>query len=455
MMTREELYGRSSTLNYTLTGQTLAIPDGSDIRVWTLTSDDFAGVGNVIQLPDPTTIRPAGGATPSGTGAQGGPLYYIMNFTTFAASIDLEDANGNPLGFFNIGEMFVVSLLNPFVLAGEWCVMKKTVTTGSVGLSTRTISFGSDTSLFNQARSYGYETDTWVSQNDIPIASGNTSATTAADHIGTTGLENTYTALTYDLRLYRYEPAAGGTYTQLAQPSFECTYSGLADSSGGLASTSFLDDFFHIANAGVGGTPRFTETYSITGNAWSAGPTTPSAINAFLETVVVDEGFDQIQNILYINPTSPDSAAGWYALGLTTLTYAILKNPPWPYGHTAPSVIGIGNVAHYQNGNFDVSGFPNPGFSTNAHYQFAKGTNSWSALPQSPVVARGMGIRGTRLYRDRYTFGMGADKDHPSTLFISHTEYNLNTRSYRARGTASWADSDRREGAWARTDPGP
>ena len=105
---------------------------------------------------------------------------------------------------------------------------------------------------------------------------------------------------------------------------------------------------------------------------------------------------------------------------------------------------------HLQNGNYSFGVSGNPGFSTDSHYEFSKFGISWSALPRVPVVARGMGIRGASIYLDRYMFGMGADNDHPGTLFTRHIEYNLASRSYPERASTPWGNSDHREGAWAR-----
>lgn len=448
MMRKSEIYGGAAWIKFNSPTETIAMPAGTDVRVWNVFSDEFTAVDLRLQLPDPVTIRPSPGINFPGVGATGGVVYFIYSNAS-AGSVTIEDSEGVALGFLAFDDLMVVALFNPFAPGGQWCIMKKDAGMGLVGFSTETISFGSDHGpSFDDVWSYAYETDAWTSEPTIPVISGTAQEATAADHIGVF----TKTYITWEFVLVQWIP--GGTYVQWQTPSFECVFSALIDSSGGLFGSSTLGDFFHVSNPAVGGTPRHTEYFSISGSAWTLGPPTPAAFVPLNQTLGLDQGFDHpAPQLIYLSATAPDSATAWIGLTLTGSVYIFLQVPPWPWGHTAPSAVGLPSGVHMQNGNFDVSGLGgNPGFATDSHHEYQVVTNTWAALSRSPVVARGMGARGTRLYRDRYTFGMGADATAPGVPFEQHFEYNVSTRTYRARAAASWGDNDRREGAWARTD---
>lgn len=453
MMTREELYGGSVEIEYTMDDETFIMPDGTDLRVWLVLDDDISVSNAAIRLPDPLSIRNASGGAPDGSGSAGGPIFYIVNFGL--VSVNLEDSEGNVLGFLGIFETFVVSLFNAFVPGGQWCLIKKSITSGDVGLTDQTISFGSEIPLFDQALAYSYEEDVWQTKTPTPFFSGDSFAATAVDANVTPGFLDTFTGLLQHFNFFRFtDSAGGGAYAKKDDVAFEAVNTGIADATGGDTGSSTLNDFFYASNAAVNPSVRTTETYTIVTDIWAAGPPTPSGLSPWGPTVTCDEGFKSPGNIaIFISPGQPEAAAGWIALFLVTQAYIVLPSPPWPWGATFPSVVGLGTTMHYQNGNFSFSGSPNPGFSTDSHYEFSKFIGTWSALPRSPVVARGMGIRGTSIYQDRYTFGMGADAGVPGgTPFIRHIEYNTASRAYRERATAAWADSDHREGSWARME---
>lgn len=453
MMTRDELYGGSVDIEYTEDDETFIMPDGTDVRVWLLFDNDIVISNSAIRLPDPLSIRRGSGAAPDGSGSAGGPIFYIVNFDGLE-SVNLEDSEGNVLGFMGLDEMFVVSLFNAFVPGGQWCLIKKSFTSGGGGFTDQTISFGSQqTPLFDDVRAYSYEEDVWETKSPTPIFTGDAFDATAVDTIDPR-FGDTFTGFMQHFNFYEFsDTMAGGTYLKLDDMASEAVSTGLADSTGGESGTSTMDDCFYVSNGAVNVAQRVTETYNITTDLWASGPPTPSGLVSWGPTVTCDEGFKSPSNTaIFICPGQPDSATGWYAVFLVSQAYIVLPSPPWPWGHTFTSVVGISPTMHLQNGNYNFASSPNPGFSTDAHYEFSKFTISWSALPRSPVVARGMGIRGTSIYQDRYTFGMGADKDHPGTSFIRHIEYNLASRAYRERATAAWADSDGREGAWARME---
>lgn len=452
MMTREELYGGSVEIEYTMDDETFIMPDGTDLRVWLVLDDELSVSNAAIRLPDPLSIRNASGLAPAGSGSAGGPIFYIVNFGL--VSVNLEDSEGNVLGFLGIFETFVVSLFNAFVPGGQWCLIKKPITSAGVGLTDQTISFGSEIPLFDQVRAYSYEEDVWQTKTPTPFFSGDSFAATAVDAIDPRFGE-TFTGLMQHFNFFEFiDSVGGGSYIKLDDLGFEAANTGIADSTGGVTASSTLNDFFYTVNGAVNPTQRATETYTILTDLWAAGPPTPSALSAWGPTVTCDEGFQSLGNIaIFISPGQPESAAGWYALFLVTQAYLILPSPPWPWGATFPSVVGLESRMHYQNGNFNFSASPNPGFSTDSHYEFSKFLGTWSSLPRSPVVARGMGIRGTSIYLDRYTFGMGADAGIPiGNPFIRHIEYNTASRAYRERATAAWADSDHRDGSWARME---
>lgn len=450
MMTREELYGGSVDIEYTSSNETFVMPDGTDVRVWVLFDNDIIITNSVIRLPEALSIRSASGLAPDGSGSAGGPIFYIVNIGL--VSVSLEDSTGNVLGFLDFDEVFVVSLFNAFVPGGQWCLIKKPITSAFTGLTDQTISFASETSPNDQVRAYSYEEDVWESRDVIPVL-GPPSAATAVDVIEPAA-GNTWTGVRFSFMFLEFsDTMAGGNYLILDFPTYEAAHSGIADSSGGESGTSTMGDCFTVVNGAVNVAQRVTQVYNITTGFWSNGPPTPAGLPAWGQTTTCDEGFKSPSNTaVFICPGQPDSATGWYAVFLVSQAYIILPSPPWPWGHTANSIVGVSPTMHLQNGNYDFAGVSNPGFSTDAHYEFSKFTISWSALPRSPVVARGMGIRGTSIYQDRYTFGMGADKDHPGTFFFRHIEYNVETRSYRERATTTWGDSDRREGSWARME---
>lgn len=450
MMTRDELYGGSVDIEYTSSNETVIMPDGTDVRVWLLFDLDIMITDSAIRMPDPLSIRSASGLAPDGSGSAGGPIFYIINFGL--TSVNLEDSTGNVLGFLAFRQVFVVSLFNAFVPGGQWCLIKKDIESGFAGITDQTVSFGTETMPNDQVRAYSYEEDVWESRQIIPPL-GDPFAATAVDTIEP-AFGNTWTGVLFNFVFLEFsDTMAGGSYNVRDAPTYEAANTGIADSTGGESGTSTLDDCFYVSNGALNPVPRATEKYGILSDLWSAGPPTPSGVNAWGPCTTCDEGFKSPSNTaIFICPGEPDSATGWYAVFLVSQAYIILPSPPWPWGHTSNSIVGVSPTMHLQNGNYDFTGTPNPGFSTDAHYEFSKFTISWSALPRSPVVARGMGIRGTSLYLDRYTFGMGADKDHPGTFFFRHIEYNIETRSYRERAVTTWGDSDHREGAWARME---
>lgn len=450
MMRRHEIYGGSAEHRYAVASEIYEMPAGSDVRIWTLSSEDIASPGFTLRLPDPRTMRKSPGVSHvPGVGVRGGIVFVLCNLTIAQCPITVTTFTQTVIDDIPANQAMILFLLEPTFNGGLWHYMIKPCPISIVGVTTRTVSFGTNISPnYNETRSYSYELESWTSEPNIPLLSGDPRAATAADHIGVSPFEDTVTYLTFNGALVEW--TSSQTYVSAQAPTINCTFCGLVDSSGGQGIPSTLDDFMHIANADIGGTPRFTEKYDIGGDSWSAGPTTPSALTAPGETVMIDKGFDQLGPYLYYSSTTPEAATAWIGITLLLNAFVVLKTPPWPWGHAAPCAVGLGGLVNLQNGNYTSGAAPALSSSTNHEYDYL--TDLWKLTTPSPVIARGMGCRGTRLYRDRYTFGMGADATAPGTPFEKHWEFNTVTKSYKAKPAAAWGDCDRREGAWARTD---
>jgi hypothetical protein len=419
MLTKEELYGGSAHYNFTFTGEIYQMADWVRFRVWYFTSDDI-GPGVVVRLPDPQTIL-----------QRGGLVFCIANSTT--TTLQIQTHTGFPLNTIAINRASLTWLRDPdATFANIWISRSKDGTVETADLTAFTVNFGGDTVENNKCETYSHETDSWTTRSLIPLPSGTPFTASAGDLLSGTTL-NTFFG--FDNNFYLW---AADILTVKATPAALFDFTGFS-STRGLAS----NDFIHI------GDPSTTvEYYQITGDAWSAG-VAPILAVPISQSVCTNSGTSTGGQFNYVMAMDPDTALAFLQFEPVGQTWLSQPFPAPPWASFAPFLLGLEGRIHLQQGSFG-SGV-DPTFSTNAHSVFSETTITWFQLPPSPVFARGMGAADFTIYRDRYTFGMGAAAGYPGTPLVVHYKYSILAQSYTSLSTFAWGTRDRREGSWART----
>lgn len=431
MMTREELYGGSTTLEFPTPTSTIQLPDSFDFRVIYLVGSDFSVGGVTLRLPDPQTIR------------QHGWLVFFI-FNGVGVDVTLETATGTVLGFITTLQAFSVGLLSAEfpVGGGTWVVVKKDTDFAVGSLITESVCLGSSSGSNNDVNSYISTTDTWVTKPPLPIDSGTGLDIGAAQFNTGSGMDGYYGQ---NADFYRWR---NGVTLDRADPTYPFQQTGLSVIQG-----SPIGDLMHIATANlIPANANKMEAYAVGSDTWTTGqdfpsfsgipngPTPPEV------SICQSIGLEESNDFTFISPSTLDSSQVFVAYAQATQVYMVAAYPPWPRGPYRPSCIGIDSRLHFQGGSYsENSAIEN---STDRHLEFNPVLNSWQVLPPIPVIGRGLGILDFLQPRDRYTFGMGETTSTPSEV---HFEYNIGTRTYRARGTFTWTNTGRiqRESAWA------
>lgn len=429
MMTREEIYGGSYIFEFAAAGEIYTIPPYTDWRVLYMAGGDLTAGTVEARLPRADSIR-----------QEGWLVYFIVNDTNIPC--DVSTALGTVLITLQQGQALEVGLVdadNP-VTEGTWAIRRTNVTFGLGSVVAEIVCLGSSTGAGEKVNAYQYSADVWVSYADLPTLSG-----TGLD-IGAVGVptasEPFQVYYGQNNSFLEWSPFAAIARTTSNHP-FRQT--GL-----GVILGSAIGDLLHITNASTGIIRRM-EAYSITGDSWAYGNDFPAFPGLSDPDVSIAEslGEDTFWEYMYFSISTPDLAAVFVGYNQITQVYFGAAYPPWPRGPYRPSLCGIADRMHWVGGSY--SSASSVAYSTDTHHEYNPFLNSWTLLPAAPVVGRGMGVSALDDPLDRFFFGMGETTSVPSE---TNFEYNLTTRTYRARATFAWGSTrEERESAWARYQP--
>lgn len=417
----KNFYGGRDSHRYTANNETFQVPPGERSRVWMLESDDLAGPFN-FDLPDATSIL-----------QDGWIVFFIVNITT-GGTVSIRDEPGVGLGTLPNGQVAEVGIRGRATANGEWVVNVRLANILTAAEPNFTVNFGSDQGTENETETYAYATDTWTTRTVVPILAGvvTPKAISAVRYLDTSGpspVDRCYWH--YDVHFFEYASDA-----HVAKSS-----AGTGEFSGMARMLDGFDGIYHLTPQNFG---SVAEGYDTALDSWTtlASP----------GTVFNDHACDSatpflLTRLVYNLGGEPDSAVAIDSYNPITDTYIFLPLLPFPQAHFAVSMVGVGAALFVQNGSFNANA--DPKFSTNAHFQFDPSFNVWRSEPQTPVIARGMGVARLSNVLDRYTFGMGADDGYPGSQSVIHQQYKVFPRTYSSRGVFAWGDRDRRENSWA------
>ena len=434
MMTREELYGMSITIDFPGEGSTVQLPPFFDIRLLICGDQELTVLPITLRLPDPQTIR------------QHGWLVFAI-YNASGVDLNIETATGALIGFLNpilpaqLAEIGLLGLISAeFPLGGgSWAFVKKETRLALGNRITESVCFGSTTGLGDDVDSYQFALDSWLAYDPLPIVSGSGIDISAGSFVVTFADIEVY----YGQFAEFYEWSPPGTTTLQSTSNYKFAQTGL-----GVIQGSAIGDLMHIANANEEVLNAYKmEVFGVAGDVWTIGLTFPSftGITAPEVTVCQSIGIEEANQFTFTSASTADTSSVFIAYDKIAQIYLVAAYPPWPWGPYRPSCVGIGSRLHFQGGSYsEILGVAD---STDAHYEFNPFLGTWQTLPPLPVIGRGLGILGFQEPRDRYTFGMGETTSVPSEV---HFEYNTITRTYRARGTFNWGATGRtqRESAW-------